>query len=99
MALYNAGNRILSSDEYYAELIFKWRLALFAIGGFLTGFIVHESLPAEWEKAVRFALIIAAGSAGGGVLAYFAREIEAMAGWAVRLGVLFVIAGVIWSLI
>lgn len=99
MALYNAGNRILSSDEYYAELIFKWRLALFAIGGFLTGFVVHESLPAEWEKAIRFTLIIAAGAAGGGVLAYFAREIEAMAGWAVRLGVLFVIAGVIWSLI
>ncbi len=98
MALYNAGNRILSSDEYYAELIFKWRLALFAIGGFLTGFIVHESLPAEWEKAARFALIIAAGSAGGSVLAYFAREIEAMAGWAVRLGVLFVIAGVIWNI-
>jgi hypothetical protein len=44
---------------------------LFAIGGFLTGFVVHESLPAEWEKAVRFALIIAAGSTGGGVLAYF----------------------------
>lgn len=98
MALYNAGNRILSSDEYYAELIFKWRLALFAIGGFLAGFIVHESLPAEWEKAIRFVLMIAAGSAGGVVLAYFAREIEAMAGWAVRLGVLFVIAGVIWNI-
>ena len=33
MVYYNAGNRILSSDEYYAELIFKWRLALFTIGG------------------------------------------------------------------
>ena len=62
MAFYNAGTRILSSDEYYAELIFKWRLALFAIGGFLTGFVVHESLPGEWEKAIRFALIIAAAS-------------------------------------
>lgn len=47
MALYNAGNRILSSDEYYAELIFKWRLALFAIGGFLTGLVIYESLPGE----------------------------------------------------
>lgn len=99
MAYYNDGNRILSSDEYYAELIFKWRLALFAIGGFLAGFVIHESLPAEWEKTLRFGLIIAAGSAGGGILAFFAREIEAMAGWAVRLGVLFVIGCVIWSFI
>ena len=43
MALYSAGNRILSSDEYYAETLFKWRLALFAIGGFLTGFIVWST--------------------------------------------------------
>lgn len=99
MAYYNDGSRILSSDEYYAELIFKWKLVLFAIGGFLAGFLVHESLPTEWEKALRFVLIIAAGSVGGGILAYFAREIEAMAGWVVRLGVLFVIGGIIWSFI
>lgn len=99
MAYYNDGNRILSSDEYYAELIFKWRLALFSIGAFLAGFLVHESLPAEWEKALRFALIVGIGSIGGVVLAYFAREIEAMAGWAVRLGVLFIIGCVIWSFI
>lgn len=43
MVYYNAGNRILSSDEYYAELIFKWRLALFTIGGFMAGFV--ESTP------------------------------------------------------
>lgn len=99
MAYYNDGNRILSSDEYHAELIFKWRLALFAIGGFLTGFVVHESLPTEWEKALRFALIIGAGTVGGGVLAYFAREIESMVGWAVCLGILFAIGCVIWSFI
>lgn len=99
MAYYNAGNRILSSDEYYAELIFKWRLALFTIGGFMVGFLVHESLPAEWEKALRLALIIVAGVIGGGVFAYFAREIEAMAGWAVRLGVVFIIGCVIWNFI
>lgn len=99
MAYYNDGSRILSSDEYYAELIFKWRLALFAIGGVLAGFAVHESLPAEWEKALRFALIVAGGFAGGGGLAYFSREIEAMAGWAVRLGVLFGAGFLLWSLI
>ncbi len=99
MVYYNDGNRILSSDEYYAELIFKWRLALFVMGGFMAGFVVHESLPAEWEKALRLALIMAAGFVGGGVLAYFAREIEALAGWAVRLGVLLVIGCLIWSFI
>lgn len=99
MVYYNDGNRILSSDEYYAELIFKWRLALFTMGGFMAGFVVHESLPAEWEKAIRLALIMAAGSVGGGVLAYFAREIEALAGWAVRLGVMLIIGCVIWNFI
>jgi len=99
MAFYNAGNRILSSDEYYAETLFKWKLALFSIGGFLTGFVVHETLPEEWEKALRFALILVIGSAGGGTLAHFAREIEEIAGWAVRIGALFVAGVVIWSLI
>ena len=99
MAYYSDGNRLLTSDEYYAEVIFKWKLCLFVIGSLIVGFTVYVSLPQEWDKALRFSLIIAAGASGGGLLSHFVREIEALSAWVVRLAVLFIIGCVVWNLI
>lgn len=99
MAYYSDGNRLLTSDEYYAEVIFKWKLSLFIIGGLFIGFAMFASLPTEWPKILRFIMIASAGVGGGSILAHFVREIEALSGWIVRLGALFIIGCVLWNLI
>ena len=50
MAYYSDGNRLLTSDEYYAEVIFKWKLCLFVIGSLVVGFTAYASLPPEWDS-------------------------------------------------
>lgn len=49
MAYYSDGNRLLTSDEYYAEVIFKWKFCLFVIGSLVVGFTAYASLPPEWD--------------------------------------------------
>lgn len=99
MAHYIRENRILTSDEDYYELIFKWKIGLFIVAGIFIGLTIHASLPTDWPKILRFILIASAGAAGGGILSHFAREIEALTGWLLRIGILFLIGIGVWNLI
>ncbi len=99
MAHYKVGDWILSAEEYNEDLIFKWRLGLFAVGILLAGFMVHEFAPADWPKWLRFSVAIAGGTVIGGVLAYFAKQIESLVAWVVCAAVVFIVGAVIWSFI
>ena len=99
MALYKVGDRILSQEEYEDDKIQKWGLVLFVMGAVFGGIAAHASIPADWAKAVKFALIIASGIASGAVLAYFAKQVETLFWWTVLLGFLFVIGYVVWKLV
>lgn len=99
MAQYKVGERILSQEEYNEDKIQKWGLSLFIIGAVLCGVAVHASIPADWSKIIKFALIIVSGMAGGSVLAYFAKQIEALAGWCIVFGFLLVVGWAVWSFI
>lgn len=99
MALYKVGDRLLDADEYYLDLIFKWKIALFAIGASVAGFAAYGFIPIDWEKWIKFGIVIALGVAGGSCLAFFARQIEALSVWALRGALLFIIGAIIWSFI
>lgn len=99
MAQYKVGDRILSQEEYDEDKIQKWGFALFIIGAVLCGIAAHASIPAEWAKVVKFGLILLSGMIGGTILAYFAKQIEALAGWCVVFGFLFVVGWAVWSFI
>ena len=99
MVLYKVGDRILDTDEYYLELIFKWKIALFAIGASVAGFAVYGFIPTDWEKWIKFSIVITLGMTSGSCLAFFARQIEALSVWALRGALLFIIGAIIWSFI
>lgn len=99
MAQYKVGERILSQEEYNEDKIQKWGLFLFIIGAVLCGVAVHASIPADWSKIIKFALIIVSGMAGGSVLAYFAKQIEALVGWGIFFGLLVGAGCFVWYLI
>lgn len=99
MAYYKVGDRILSPEEYEEDGVHKWALALFIIGALLAGSAVNSFLPDDWPKYIRFPAVILAGGFAGAIVAYFARPIRNLAGWAILLAILGGIGYGVWALI
>ncbi len=99
MSFFKVGNLILTGDEHYDYTIFKWRVGLFILGSLYFGFNIYRYFPADWPKILKFILVIAAGGTCGAILAYFAKQIEALFWWVVLLGVLGGIGYWIWNII
>jgi hypothetical protein len=98
MAHYRVGDRILSQEEYEEDGVHKWALLLFIIGALLAGSAMNSFLSEDWSKYIRFPVVILTGGFAGAVVAYFARPIRNLAGWAILLAILGGIGYGVWAL-
>jgi len=73
MAIYKVGDRYLSEEEYAAEVDANWSIVLFILGFFLGCAIVAMTLfllyfsgvqIQDWQKWIRFSLVIVAVAIG-----------------------------------
>jgi hypothetical protein len=78
MAYYKVGKKILNEDEYEQHANEMWAFALFLLGAFLAGMIVLHHLPADWSKAIRYALVLGVSLSVGvflGAIAHIVRMV------------------------
>lgn len=99
MAQYRIDKRILSAEEYEEERIGLWALGLFVLGAFIVGHQIYQVIPQEWDKVVRFALILSAAIAGGTIPALFAGHIRIVFIWLLALGIVLATGYWLWGVI
>jgi len=99
MAQYRVDKRILSSEEYEEERTGLWALGLFIIGAFIVGHQIYQVIPQEWDKVLRFALILSAAIAGGVIPALFAGHVRILFFWSLAFGIVGSMAYWLWGAI
>ena len=99
MAHYKVGKKYLSDDEYEVHLDETWGGILFVISAVLVGVLMHNITPDDWEKYIRFALIMVPAIVAGLILNYLAPFIRVFAYSAVFAGIVSLIVYGVWTAI
>ena len=96
---YKVDNRLLNEEEYNEHCVGLWAVCLFFATAIYCGYQLHGVIPHEWMKEARFAALIVPSIIAGGIAARFAGFIRGASYVSATIGVIYVAASYIWSLI
>jgi hypothetical protein len=91
---YKVDNRLLNEEEYNEHCVGLWAVCLFIGGSIFCGYYLHEMIPADWEKEIRFAALVIPSVIVGIVAARFAEFIRGA--FFVGLALIFIYAVCMW---
>lgn len=98
MARYRKGDRYLSEEEYENESNSNWILILFIFGSIVSGYYTNSFVSDfEFEKWIRFTLIITAGLIGGSIFASLYRQIQLLIGFTIIISLIYFFGNLLWS--
>ena len=94
---YKVDNRLLNEEEYNEHCIGIWAVCLFFAVAFFCGVQLHEIIPQDWAKEVRFAALLIPSILAGIIVAMFAKFIRGIFFIGVVLFIMVAVGMWIWN--
>lgn len=96
---YKVDNRLLNEEEYNEHCIGIWAVCLFFAVAVFCGVQLHEIIPQDWAKGVRFAALLIPSILAGIIVAMFAKFIRGIFFIGVVLFIMVAVGMWIWNFV